>query len=215
MIRRILTTIAVGTAAAAAPAAAQSGFGIVGGLVSSNESINPASPVLTTSSRTGFAGGVSYAATVSANLVFAPEVMYVMKGLNLSGTGPSITIKVKERIGYLEVPMLLRYMFGLKGASLLVTAGPAIAFKTSCTEDQTGISGEPASQDCNDSAGANPGIKSSDIGVMFGAGVAVHRFAFSVRYDAGLKNISQDTSAGASTAKNKAILALVSITLGK
>ena len=215
MIRKTVAVIALGAITLATPAVAQSGFGLVGGFVSSNATIDPPLGGLTASSRTGFAGGIAYTAKLSSNLVFAPEAMYVMKGVDLSETVAGTAISVHEKLSYVEVPALLRYMFGMRGASLFVTAGPAISFKVSCKEEQTGIPGEPASQDCNDPSNPNSGVKSSDVSVMFGAGVAVNRFAFSVRYDAGLSNVSNDVSANASTAKNKAILALVTITFGR
>ena len=183
MIRKLFTTLALGAFTLGMPATvtAQSGFGIVGGFVSSNASIDPPLSGLTLSSRVGFAGGLSLTTKLSPNLVFAPEFMYVMKGVDLSETVSGVAIKIQEKITYVEAPMLLRYLFGMSGATLFVTAGPAISFKLSCKEDQTGIAGQPASQDCNSTSDANSGVKSTDVSAMFGAGVAVNRLAFSVR----------------------------------
>ena len=80
-----------------------------------------------------------------------------------------------------------------------------------CTTSAAGI----ADIDCKKSATATSGIKSSDYGLVFGGGVASGRLSLSVRYDMGLANLNNDTSAGQATVKNKAVMAMVGIALGK
>jgi len=80
-----------------------------------------------------------------------------------------------------------------------------------CKTVVTGI----ADVDCKKTATATSGIKSSDYGVIFGGGVASGRFSLGARYDIGMANINNDTSAGQSTYKNKAFMVMLGIGLGK
>ena len=209
MLRRILLTCAAG-AVAAAPLTAQSGFGLVGGLVSSNVSFSTTlASGVTKSSRTGGAVGIFISQRLADKFTIAPEALYIMKGYktSISGLGDG-TVKSS----YIEVPVLFRYTLAGSGDThFFVTAGPEVSFKLTCKNQFGGL----PSSDCNLANDPTSGIKSTDFGVMFGAGVSYSRFSGSVRYDAGLTNISRDNTSGATTIKNRAILALVGISFGK
>ena len=63
------------------------------------------------------------------------SVLYSQKGIKAEETIEGQTVKADEKIGYIEVPVNLRYKFGLPVVSRLVTpfieAGPYVAFKVS------------------------------------------------------------------------------------
>ena len=211
MIGKLMTTLSLGALAAAAPLGAQSGFGIVGGLVSANVSQSPQAAGVTYNSRTGFAAGISLTAELAKGISIGPEALYAQKGSNLaSSVGTLYTGFAKAT--YVEVPLLLRIGLGSGATHFFVTAGPEVSFNLNC---RTAVIGLIPEMDCNDPADPKSGVKSTDYGVMFGAGVAMGRLSISARYDLGLANISRDNTAGAAVVKNKAIFAMIGLSLGK
>lgn len=197
----------LGLALLAAPVAAQSSFGIVGGFVNSEAELSSDALSLTLDSRSGFAIGLSMEHRLSSTVSFAPEAMYVTKGFEIEFEGNTAGLK----FGYLEIPMLLRASFGSEGASARpwVTAGPSVAFKLSCDVIAEGEDVE-VEGDCSALDEEEPAeFKSIDFGVMFGAGIDFGRFGASVRYDLGLANIldgQEDVSY-----KNRALMLLGSV----
>ena len=107
--------------------------------------------------------------------------------------------------------MLLRATFGGGETRFFVIAGPQLSFKLSCKSKSTGV----AEKDCQDASAPKSGPKSTDFGVVFGAGVSFGRLSASIRYDLGLANLSQFTDTGDPTIKNKAILLLIGFSFGK
>lgn len=204
MIRKLMTVVATTALFGATPLVAQQHFGIVAGVVSANTTISGDGASVSYDARTGFALGVSMMHHIGKDLDFAPELLYVQKGTEVTEGSSSFGMK----ISYVELPLLFRANFGTSATRPFVTAGPAIGVKAGCK-----LKGEDGSTtvtvDCDD---ADFNVKSVDVGVMFGAGVAAKRFSISVRYDLGLTNIAKDTDPGES-AKNRAFLAMVGIAL--
>jgi hypothetical protein len=206
-VPKVLKTAVVIMIAAAAPAAAQMNFGLVAGVVSSNPSISPESSVEMNSAYTGFVGGISLSRDLSPGLALAPEALYVMKGADHSEPVAGTTITTGTRISYIEVPVLFRYRIGERTRThLFITAGPDISFKLSCSQ----FEGSAASMPCPDDT--SDGFKSTDAGLMFGAGDAMRRISLSVRYDLGLNNISNDDAV---SVKSRTIFGVVGLALGK
>lgn len=184
----------------AAPVSAQSGFSVVGGLVSATlgyeyEDGEEATGI---GSRMGFAIGVAMERGSADGLSFAPELMYVLKG----STDDDSDFFTK--LSYIEVPLLFRYGFPTSGtARPYITAGPTVAFLASCTVGDDDDSGS-----CDDFYGADEAYKSIDYGVMFGLGVKFNRFGISARYEMGLANITEESCC---TEKNTAMMLLGSV----
>jgi opacity protein-like surface antigen len=182
----------------AAPAAAQSGITVVGGLVSANitQEIGDVSNNDEFANRTGFAIGLGVQRSIGQSLSFAPEALYVVKGTKDPDSDANF------KFGYIEVPLLFRYSFGSGGqASPFVTAGPTVSFQMSC--DVNDNDGDSAS--CDDTFGEENSYDSMDYGLMVGAGVMFNRFGVSARYEMGLKDIDK---ADAFESKNKALMLL-------
>ena len=203
MTRTLFSTLVATAVLAAAPLTAQSSFGIVGGLASSNITISGGGVSASFSSRTGFAGGVSMTHPISKDFEFAPELLYVQKGSKVKDGSSSLGVK----LAYVEVPLLFRAKFGSSATRPFVLAGPAIGVKASC-KLKGSDGGTSVSADC----GSDFKVKSADFGVMLGAGLAANRFSVSVRYDLGLSNIADGADAG-SSAKNRTFLFLVGVSL--
>ncbi|MEO5800900.1 MAG: porin family protein [Gemmatimonadales bacterium] len=204
MIRKLLSSVALITMFGLAPLAAQGHFGVVAGVVSSNLTVSSSGASLSFKSRTGFAAGVSMVHAISKDLEFAPELLYVQKGSKFTDGSETASLKVS----YAELPLLFRAKFGTAATRPFVMAGPAIGVKASCKV--SGSSGSTSvSSDCDD---LDVNVKSTDVGLMFGGGVAAKRFSVSVRYDLGLTNVAKDPDPGTKV-KNKALLAMVGISL--
>ena len=137
--------------------------------------------------KTGLVAGVGTVFDVTAQVHFAPEVLFQMQGFT---SGP-----VSVSANYLNVPLLFRYHFAATGDAGMrpyITAGPNIALKLSCS-----VSGFPG-------ATCPAGTKSVDFGLMFGGGIewnaGTNTFGVGLRYQMGLTDVV-DGQQG----KNKAI----------
>ena len=218
MYRKLSLALSVGLVAAAAPLAAQNGLGVVGGYVSSNFVVEPAKPGATYSARSGFAGGLSLTMGVANGVSIGPEALYVQKGSNLALVSGALSGSGWAKIGYVEVPLLLRVGFKAGSSRIFVTAGPQFSYRLNCTASLPVYSGGVISNntgDCDTVVPSPGGIKTTDYGVIFGAGVAMGKISVSVRYDLGMANVNKDQTTGADTDKNKTIFVLLGLALGK
>lgn len=203
MMRRMIACLALLAASASAPLTAQSSFGVVGGFASSKIAISGGGVSASFSPHSGFAAGVSMATPINKDLEFAPELLYIQKGSKFVDGSESATLK----LSYVELPLLFRAKFGSGETRPFIIAGPAFGVKASC-KVKGSSGGTSVSTDC----GTDLEVKSTDFGVMFGAGVAHQRFSASVRYDLGLSNFAKNPDPGTS-AKNRSILVLIGISL--
>jgi opacity protein-like surface antigen len=124
--------------------------------------------------RVAFAGGLFAGIRVTPSFLIQPEVLYTQKGARYEVAGEEAVIK----LDYVEVPVLLKGRFGSGGVKPSVFAGPAMAIKVSGKSEFRG-----EEEDAED-------VKSTDFGVVFGAGLdfAVGSGAFTIdaRYTLGL-----------------------------
>jgi hypothetical protein len=199
----------------ARPASAQWALGLVAGGTSASTSSDglgrlPISPV------TGFAGGLSLTVPLTRTVSLAPEILYAMKGTTdkLYTAGADVVPQETgtSKIGYIELPVLLRVSFGAGSLRPFVMAGPEVAFRVSCSFAISGT--DPfftGTYKCrNGTYLVESGVKSIDMGAMIGAGLSTGRLSISVRDDIGLSNSSTDPYGAYS--KNRAIMAVVGIT---
>ena len=158
-----------------------------------------------TKSRTTFMAGLFAEIPVSNVFSVQPEALYTMKGPNLTDPDGSI------RFAYLEVPVLLRVNIptggSMNGSGSGVRphlyAGPAVAFKMSCSLHESGASSNP---DCDDPSVDFVEFKSTDLGAVFGGGVDIGDFTVGARFTLGLTNII-DSSDPSEDAKHRVLSA--------
>ncbi|HEY4099424.1 MAG TPA: porin family protein [Gemmatimonadales bacterium] len=193
--------VLLGTVVVAAPMHAQARIGVLGGFVSSGASISDGAVSFNPSSRSGFAAGITVTATIAPDIAVGPDLMYVQKGYKVNSSGNTFSVKGS----YIEVPVLVHALFGTGPVRFVVLGGPAVAFKTSCTEEDSKPGAGTLSLSCSE-AGNN--YKSTDFSVMFGGGVRFGQFAVTARYDLGLVNVDSDAPDGTSV-KNHALLILL------
>ncbi len=187
-----------------APAAAQrTSFGVLGGLTSSKVTVSGDQISVTLDSRTGFAGGLASHTSLGGQLGLEVDALYAQKGFKISDGGDSAELK----LGYIDVPVLLRYQFNQSKTSPFILAGGTASFKASC--DVGGTSGGvSASASCKDVTGDDQ--KSVDVGLTVGGGVDFNRFTIQARYTIGLTDILDDGDASVTT-KNRALFLLAGI----
>ena len=213
MIRKTAFALSLGAIAAAAPLGAQ--IGLIGGFVSASLTEDPVTQSVTYSGKTGFAAGLSLKAGVANGVSIGPEVLYVQKGTNATfGVGSATTYAGWVKAAYVEVPVLLRIAFGSSGTRFFVTGGGQYSYQLSCTAAVPALVGGVVVTNpdaCDKVFTAPAGLKTSDYGAVFGAGVSMGKISFSGRYELGLANVNKDETSTAHKVKNKAIMALITI----
>lgn len=142
--------------------------------------------------RRSFFGGGFVTIGIGKYFALEPQVLYVQKGTELTGSGVTVTYKQD----YVEIPLLItgKYPLGPMRFTPTIFAGPAVAFQTSCRFSSTGTSGPgfvvfPVSDANCDSllAAAHTGaMRHTDALLVFGGGFDVGPLALLARYDLGL-----------------------------
>ncbi len=141
---------------------------------------------------------------------FAAEVLWSQKGGTVDFSGPSGTTNaidvVDVHLDYVEIPVLARYNL-TKGKTLIhIYAGPVFAFSV---KDETVETFRLANQTTPPTVTTeDAGAKSSDVGIAIGAQFDVHKYLVDVRYNWGLMNVNDNTSAGEPEVKNRCFSAM-------
>ena len=108
-------------------------------------------------------------------LAFQPEVLYSMQGVKAEEFGEEATIEIDE----VQIPLLLR----IGGDAGHVLVGPSIGFIT-----RAKLKADNFEQDFKDD------LKSTDIGIVFGAGFGISHLLVEARYTHGMTNLNDDDS---------------------
>lgn len=115
---------------------------------------------------------------LSKQMAFQPEVVYSSQGAKYTSLGTETTIN----LNYINVPLLLQYMFD-NGFRLQV--GPQVGFLASAK-----------SKTNNSTIDIKSSIKSIDLGLAMGLGYIDPKsgFGVDVRYNLGLSNINENST---------------------
>jgi Outer membrane protein beta-barrel domain len=202
--RQIVSTVAAALLVAAlvpASASAQSfQAGAKGGFNIATIGWSNSDPKPTISSRNGgIIGG--YVAKDGKKMGLAVEVLYSQKGAHLDFSSTGFINTADLKLDYVEIPVLFRFNIPNDKTVIHIYAGPVFAFsvKDEITNTfRTTTQTTPATVTTDDA-----GAKSSDTGIAIGAQVDVHKFLVDVRYNWGLMNVNDDSSAGQPKVKNK------------
>ncbi|WP_162055987.1 porin family protein [Pontibacter pamirensis] len=144
-------------------------------------------------------GGV---ANIMINELFSiqPELLYVQKGLKMEEDGATY----KQKLNYLEVPVLAKVSFGAEQLQGFVTAGPSVGYWLSGKERME-YDGEKESDDYEFGDEDNR----TELGANFGVGVAYKVGAgavnFDVRYGFGLSSLYETSEGDDSKVKNRVL----------
>ena len=132
------------------------------------------------SSKVGVTGGAYIAFPLVNRLSFQPEVLYVMKGVQLSETSGG-TLNV--RLHYLDVPLLLRFRTPAS------TQGPVYLFAGPSFGIKMGGSATLETPAQTSDVNIETALKTLDLGFAFGGGVERGRYLFEARVTFGLTDI--------------------------
>jgi len=130
-------------------------------------------------SRTGFTGGIFFMHQFSNLFAIQPEAYYTMKGATLNRTSADITFS----FDYIEVPVLLKLIIPVEGSNVRpsIFAGPSLGFNTTAKVKVEADTGESEEEDIKED------VKSTDIGLVFGAGIGImigkNELGFDIRYN--------------------------------
>lgn len=177
------------------------GRGIKGGLVTSTFTGDDAS---TAERRVGYIAGV-FMNVGAGPLVIQPEVLYVMKGADFEEEEEGTKITIRNKLGYLEIPVLVKLSIGAAPAfKLELFGGPSMALLLSAKAETE--SGPTALEvDIKDN------LKTVDVGFVVGVGLGLSKLYFDVRYVMGSSSI--DDTGNDSDVKNSVLAATVGISM--
>lgn len=150
--------------------------------------------------RSGFTIGLASSFHITPMFAIAPELNFSQRGDRTTGTAAGVNFDSKNRLNYLEIPVLFRLSFGdvLKG---YVNAGPAFSYW---------LGGKFDNEDINFSEIDDE--RRWEVGAAFGGGVQLDTeggsFLIDLRYTRGFTDILTDLS-GDAEFKNQ----LVSVSL--
>ncbi len=194
--------LVAGLLAGAAPATAQVGFGVIGGVSFANiygsekDDFAPGRD-----GRTGFLAGAMLDIPLGI-ISIRPEVFYVQKGAQFSDQ----TFAAEFNLDYIEIPVLLAVGIPAGGVKIEFFAGPQVAFRIKCDISSTETGGTEQSLPCDDAINGAE-LETTDFGVMVGGGVAISNFMAQVALDYSLTPV--DAEIDPFDIKNKAIYVLL------
>lgn len=205
-MRRVLTigmALVLCSVMLAGPAAAQMGFGVKGGLniadLSDLEAIDSLDQ-LETESKTGFVGG-AYVKFPFGPFRLQIEGLYSLKGAKGSNLG---TKPWETKLTYIEVPVLLKYEFPTPVLKPFLYGGASMAFLMKAEMRNEVV-------DSADWFDVKDGMKTTDYGLVVGAGIKLLGLTLEGRYTHGLSNTMEDDPASVlvNEAKNKTYSVMV------
>ena len=161
---RVATLAALMMLFVTAGAQAQVSLGIRGGANFSSFSGDDAEDAET---KTGLLGGVFLQFSPSSLITIQPEALYTQMGASFNEAGDEFEIAST----YVQIPVLARVNFGGEAGGLRphFLLGPSVSFKVGCdyTDGEEDIS---CDNEALQAIGI-PDVKSTDFGLVFGAGV--------------------------------------------
>ena len=161
-------------------------------------------PSIDVTSKPGITGGGFVKIDFTERFAFQPELMFVMKGVELQQAAEGGT--VTATVNYLEFPLLVRYTDYLSDEVRgYVLGGPTFAVKT-------GTSAELKAPDRTLDLNIDPAFRSRDLGVAAGLGLVYGRYVLDVRYTFGLTDVATEMYAHIDSLKNRVFAVSIGLT---
>ncbi|HTY07876.1 MAG TPA: porin family protein [Candidatus Edwardsbacteria bacterium] len=200
MKRVIIALMAFALVSAAAGNLSAQGlsFGIKGGL---NMAKYTGSDAGSNDMKIGAVGG-AFACVDLVALKIQPELLFSQKGAKTSGTIGTIDYTGHVTANYVEVPVLLKYSFGM-GVVPSIYLGPSFGMLLSATSEVE-ASGYSASADVKSY------YNSTDVGLVVGAEVKTPlKLSVEARYEMGLTNVPKEILGVQPVTKNSTISLMI------
>lgn len=209
--RLVVLLVLMMFSAAAGAATLPLKFGVKAGVAMANVSGDAVEDLLGESPdmRMGLAAGM-FVGIPLGGITLQPELLYVQKGATMEESALGYTAKGTMAVDYIEIPVLLKAGFGTGPAKPCIFVGPVLSIlmsaKAKAEFSGPGLS-ESEEEDIKDY------VKSTDIGLAFGAGVDIGKLTIDARYVLGLASVADpgDLPAGVETpeAKNAVIMVML------
>lgn len=163
------------------------------------------SDVSGTDSKIGLAAGTFYNVQPSDKISIQTELLYIVKGFKAADSG----IEVKTKLGYIEFPFLIKWMFPTEGnvkPNLFLGVAPAINISAKAEAVSGNVKAELDIKDF---------IKGFDFGMVFGGGFDIEAgsnlIGIDFRYTLGLTSV--DNSGFDEDIKNKVFSVMIGYVL--
>ena len=171
-------------------------FGVRAGMNVSTMEFQSTDVIITPSNRFGLLAGVYTSGRLAGDLGLQVEALFNQKG-TIIRDDPRFEGDIDIRIGYLDVPVLLKYRFGWSATKTFeVLAGPVFSVRLN---DRQKI-GSTVLGDFEKQA-----FIDSDSGVSVGGAMSFDRLSIDVRYIWGWLNINDDFDRDELAARNRAL----------
>jgi hypothetical protein len=139
--------------------------------------------------RQGALTGVYLEAPLGGRLSLRPELLFALKGGQVTGEVGGGSALLDIELAYIELPILLKLTPLRRRLRPVFFAGPAPALRIGC-DLQVILPDSTVSATCDE---ANLGVRELDIGLVAGAGLEIRwpqsALALEARYTAGLRSI--------------------------
>lgn len=184
-MKKLALVLCAGLSLATAANAQSIQLGLKAGANFSNVSGNGTQGV-STSSLIGFNGGAYLGIGFTDNLFIQPELVYSAQGFKESQSGYSAT----QDENYFNIPVLVKYKLPV---GLYFQTGPQVGILLSAKAKESGVSVSDKQY-----------YKSTDFAWVVGAGfqIPATQLSIDVRYNIGLANVADNSTAGSGTVKN-------------
>lgn len=189
-MKKILFLLTVGSFAALAVNAQTVSFGLKAGMTSANMKAKSSGLTISTDSKIGFYAGAMAEIGVSENFAVQPELFYSSMGYKISMSEGGETFKGSDNLGYINLPVLLKY----KNEGFAAFVGPQISYLISAKGKGDGIDGTTDTKE---------NYKSTDVSGIIGASYTLMSgIGFDARYQMGLTNVAKDADTDESLKNN-------------
>lgn len=179
--------IAVAVSSASAQLLPSFQFGIKGGANLTHLNSNGISGNFSSDNRAGFLAGF-WARIGGAGINFQPELYYTSKNANVevvavTASGVSnTTTTVKANYRSIDLPLLVGTKFGVLGNGIRVNTGPVVSFAVNKDNSFKNAAGSAIDLD----------VKGQNYAWQFGVGADIRRLSLDLRYEAGIKKVTND-----------------------
>ncbi len=140
----------------------------------------------------GIQFGAMYRVSITDQLKFQPELLYIQKGGTQNYEEPAIDQKteVETYYNYLELPLMVQYYFGEEATGFFAEGGLFLGMAMSGRNDITTVlAGETFTGENKFDFNDEDNQKRLDYGVSFGLGYALNSLSFNLRYNLGINNL--------------------------
>ncbi len=164
-------------------------FGIKGGITSAKVTGDDTEGL---DSRSGIVAGVFASLKLTHGLSLQPELLFVQKGAKGPMTIGTTPVDATIKLDYFELPVLLKYGFGGRGAMSPFLVGGVALSSVKSSKTEASVVGIPLLTGDSD----NYNERSTDLGLVVGGGVDLTmgptRLSIELRFTSGTKQIWED-----------------------